>query len=108
MGVIYANENTSDGIAEVLKDLQQYQAHCGNDEERKYETQGFAADQLSVERAVNAVMQVSNAFTPEYRFDGMHFEIAEIHQVYASKSIFYFRYTCFHIMNCDFLSARCH
>ena len=79
MGVIYANENTSEGIAEVLKDLQQYQAHCGNNEERKYETQGFAADQLSVERAVNAVMQVSNAFTPEDRFDGMHFEIADFH-----------------------------
>ena len=79
MGVIYANENTSEGIAEVLKDLQQYQAHCGNDEERKYETQGCAADQLSVERAVNVVIQVSNAFTPEDRFDSMHFEIADFH-----------------------------
>ena len=37
------------------------------------------ADQLSVERGVNCKFQSANGFTPEERFEGMHFEIADFH-----------------------------
>eukprot|EP00794_Sanderia_malayensis_P001047 gene1047-373_t len=79
LGIVYASENTADGIMEVLKDMQQYQPCFGEGEEKVYGTQGYHADQLSVERGVNAVMQVCNAFTPCEKFSGMHFEIADFH-----------------------------
>lgn len=44
-----------------------------------YAEQGFAADQLSVERGVNCLKQLKNGFTPEERLDGIHFEIADFH-----------------------------
>ncbi len=79
LGVIFENENSSEGIVKVLQDLQQYQPAYGDGEERVYGTQGIQADQLSVERANNALIQLSNGFTPEERFDGIHLEIADFH-----------------------------
>ena len=72
-------ENTSHGIIEVLEDLQQYQPACGEGDNKLYETQGYHTDQLSLERGINAVMQFSNAFTPEEKFVGMYFETADFH-----------------------------
>ena len=78
--MIHANENTEDGILEILKDLQQYQAVVGDTPETSYYgRQGITGDQLSVERAINCQFQSSNGFTPAERFDGMHFEISEFH-----------------------------
>ena len=37
------------------------------------------ADQLSVERGVNALFELSNGFTPEERLEGLHLEIADWH-----------------------------
>ena len=40
-----------------------------------HDSQGFVADQLSVERAVNCLLQLSNEFTSEERLEGIHMEI---------------------------------
>lgn len=40
---------------------------------------GLVADQLSVERGVNALFELANGFTPEERLEGLHLEIADWH-----------------------------
>ena len=77
--MIYANENDSDGILTILKDLQQYQAKSKIGNETYMANQGITGDQLSVERAINGQFQSANGHTPEDRFDGLHFEIADFH-----------------------------
>ena len=52
---------------------------AGSDGNKAYFEQGFVGDQLSVERGVNCLLQVSNGFTPEERFAGMHFEDGGFH-----------------------------
>ena len=78
-GLIYENENTADGIHEVLKVLHDFVPYSGEDEERHYASQGNVGDQLSVERAVNCLLQVSNGYTPEERLEGLHFEAGDFH-----------------------------
>ena len=77
-GCIFENENDSDGIKEVLKVLHKFVPYAG-DENRIYAEQGNVGDQLSVERAVNCMLQLSNGFTPEERLDGLHFECGDFH-----------------------------
>lgn len=76
-GLIYANENDTDGIKQVLKDL--HENYVPKTESGVYGTQGFPCDQLSVERGVNCIFQSANGFTPEERYSGMHFEVADFH-----------------------------
>eukprot|EP00794_Sanderia_malayensis_P009643 gene9643-10630_t len=78
-GIIYADENTSDGILRVLKSIQKYVPFADSGEERVYGEQGCVGDQLSVERAVNCLLQVSNGYMPEDRLEGMHFEAGDFH-----------------------------
>ena len=77
--MIYENENDADGILKILKELHEYVPFAGDGEERKYGSQGIVGDQLTVERAVNAHMTLSNGFTPDERMDGLHCEIADWH-----------------------------
>ena len=78
-GCIYENENNSDGIKEVLKVLHKFVPYYGDDENRVYAEQENVGDQLSVERGVNCMLQISNGFTPEERLDGLHFEVGDFH-----------------------------
>lgn len=41
--------------------------------------QGVVGDQLTVERGINALMEVSNGFTSKERKEGLHFEAADFH-----------------------------
>ena len=77
--MVYHNENNPDGIQEVLKHLHQYVPSCEEGEQKVHDSQGFVADQLSVERAVNCLLQLSNGFTSEERLEGIHMEIADWH-----------------------------
>ncbi len=77
--MLYHNENDSSGIQEVLTDLHNYVPSYTRNNEKVYSSQGFVADQLSVERGVNALFEVSNGFTVEERLDGMNMEIADWH-----------------------------
>eukprot|EP00794_Sanderia_malayensis_P014507 gene14507-16016_t len=77
--VLNSNENDHDGIHEILENLQKYQVFVGEEEDRIYNEQGVVGDQLSVERGGNAKFNFANGFTPQERFDNMHFEIADFH-----------------------------
>lgn len=80
LGMIYENENDADGIINIIKFLHTFVPHdLGEEEERLYGDQGVVGDQLSVERAVNGHMSLSNGFSPEERTEGLHFEIADWH-----------------------------
>lgn len=79
LGTLYHNENDSDGIQQVLTGLHQYVSCYGYGNNRVYSSQGLVADQLSVERAVNALFELANGFTPEERLEGLHLEIADWH-----------------------------
>jgi hypothetical protein len=76
---LHADENDKDGISEILTSLQNYQAFVGDDELRVYNEQGVVGDQHSVERGTNAQFHLANGFTPQERFENMHFEIADFH-----------------------------
>lgn len=77
--MLYHNENDSDGIQEVLIALHKYVPYHTRNDERVYSSQGLVADQLSVERGVNALFEISNGFTAEERLEGIHIEIADWH-----------------------------
>lgn len=79
LGVLYHNENSADGILEILKELHKYVPFSGEGEQKSYADQGVVGDQLTVERAVNGHASLSNGFTTEERLDGLHFQIADWH-----------------------------
>ena len=79
LGMLYHNENEADGIQQVLTALHKYVPYYRSDENRTYSSQGVVADQLSVERGMNALFELSNGFTPEERLEGLHLEIADWH-----------------------------
>lgn len=79
LGVLYHNENSTDGILEILKELHSYVPFAGDDENMVYADQGVVGDQLTVERAVNGHASLSNGFTAEEWLEGLHFEIADWH-----------------------------
>ena len=80
MGLIYENENDSDGIKNVLENLHgKYIPYANDDIERVYGAKGIVGDQLSVERGVNCLLHCQSGMDPEERLEGLHFEIADFH-----------------------------
>ena len=77
--MLYHNENDADGIQQVLTAMHQYVPYFEDHEQKVYSSQGLVADQLSVERGVNALHQLANGFTPEEQLEGLHLEIADWH-----------------------------
>ena len=59
--------------------LHKFVLYTGEGEDRIYAEQGNVGDQLSVERGVDCILQVSNGFTPEERLEGLHFECGDFH-----------------------------
>ena len=76
-GIIYEDENDSDGIKNILKE--QYVPDRDHDEDKMFQEQGVVGDQLIVERGVNGLMELCNGFTAEERREGIHFEVADLH-----------------------------
>lgn len=77
--MLHADEKDKDGIIEILTSLQKYQSFVGDDKQRTYKEQGVVGDQLSVERGTKAQFHMANGFTPQERFENLHFEIADFH-----------------------------
>jgi hypothetical protein len=72
MGMIFESEVSNDGIVKVLQHVQQYLP-------MKFAEQGIVGDQLTIERAVNAVRSMANGYTPLECLDGFHIGIADWH-----------------------------
>lgn len=66
-------------MLDILKEIQGYSQSTGNDEQKVYKSVPVIGDQLTVERGVNIIQAVQNAFTPEERLEGIHMEIADWH-----------------------------
>ena len=80
LGVIYENENDANGMQRILEHLQKYVPYYLNENiQKRYYEQGIVGDQLTVERGVIGLLEVSNGFTPEERHEGVHFEIVDFH-----------------------------
>ena len=77
--MLYHNENDADGIQQVLTALHQYVPYYADGANWVYSSQGVVADQLSVERGMNVLFELSNGFTPEEQLEGLHLEIADWH-----------------------------
>ena len=63
----------------ILDYLQKYVPYYEREGTVKYAEQGVVGDQLTVERGVNGLFEVSNGFTAEERHEGLHFEVADFH-----------------------------
>ena len=89
--IIFHNENTTEGMNEVLRELHSYvpRQRAGDGDTLCHET-GLVGDQLTVERTVNCMLSMVNAFTPDERLEGMHPEIADWHAEmnFSSVSLF--------------------
>lgn len=80
IGILYENENEADGMQKILDELQKFvPSYMTEEGERKFAEQGVVGDQLTVERGVNGIQEVSNGFTSDERHEGLHFEIADFH-----------------------------
>ena len=79
LGVLYEDENEADGMQKILDELQQFVPQYNHGYQIMYAAQGIVGDQLTVERGVNGLLEVSNGFTAEERHEGLHFEIADFH-----------------------------
>ena len=79
LGVIYKNQNDSDGMQNILDQLQQFVPQYNDGDQTRYATQGIVGDQLTVERGVNGLFEVANGFTADERHEGLHFEVADFH-----------------------------
>lgn len=53
LGVLYHNENSTDGILEILKELHSYVPFAGDDENRVYADQGVVANRVVEEDSQN-------------------------------------------------------
>lgn len=80
LGVIFHNENTTDGINQAMHQIHSYVPQLISSQGKTvFNKVGVVGDQLSVERAVNCLASLANGFTPDERLDGLHLEIADWH-----------------------------
>ena len=66
-------------MQKILQHLQQYVPCYHSQQGDKCCEQGVVGDQLTVERGINGLMEISNGFTPRERNEGIHFEVADFH-----------------------------
>eukprot|EP00794_Sanderia_malayensis_P008514 gene8514-9427_t len=78
-GLLYENENDSNGIHTILKELHKFLPHTEGKIDQLFADQAVVGDQISVERAVNCLLQISNGYTTEDRLEGLHFEVGDFH-----------------------------
>ena len=70
LGIIFKNENKSEEMLDILKQIRGYSPNLENKEQKlKCNSIPIVGDQLTVE----------NSFTPEEKLEGIHMEIAYWH-----------------------------
>ena len=77
LGLFNENENTTGGMLEIMH--ANVPSWTSDEEVTHFTDIGHAGDQLTVERAINSLLAVSNEFTATEGLEGMHFEIADWH-----------------------------
>ena len=84
LGVIYKNENVNEDMLHILKQFHSYLSRTRGD---GYDSQLFAGDQLTVERAINVQASVANGYTPEDRLDGINLQLGDWHAAVKLLSV---------------------
>ena len=79
MGVIFKSENKSEEMLDILKKIRGYSPNVENADQTLHKSIPIVGDQLTVERGVNVIQAVQNAYTPEDKLEGIHMEIADWH-----------------------------
>ena len=79
LGIIFENENTSEDMLNVLKRIHSYLPSEGEGEDQHFVSANVIGDQLTVDRAVNALMAQQNGYTEEERMTGLNIGIADWH-----------------------------
>ena len=79
MGVLFKNENTTEDIIDILRHFQSYLPFYTANGQKKFVNQLCVGDQLSIERAVNAIHSVSNGYTAEDRLEGFNLQLGDWH-----------------------------
>lgn len=78
--MIFENENTTEGMIASLKIMHNDVPNWTSENDVTHFSEiGHVGDQLTVERAVNSLLSVSNGFTAKERLEGIHLEIADWH-----------------------------
>ncbi len=63
----------------MLHILKQFHSYLPRTSSGGYDSQLFAGDQLTVERAINVQASVANGYTEEDRLDGINLQIGDWH-----------------------------
>ena len=79
MGVLFKNENLTEDMIEILRHFQAYLPYTTVDDKKIFLNQLCSGDQLSVERAVNAIHSVANGYTAEDRLEGFNMQLGDWH-----------------------------
>ncbi|XP_068719963.1 uncharacterized protein [Montipora capricornis] len=79
MGVLCKNENLTEDMIDILRHFQTYLPTVTIQGEKKFASQICTGDQLSVERAVNAIHSVSNGHTAEDHLEGFTMQLGDWH-----------------------------
>ena len=74
LGIIFKNENVNEDIISILQTFHSYLPKAADG---GVDGQLFSGDQLTVERAVNAISWVANGDTPADRLEGIHLQLAD-------------------------------
>ncbi len=77
--MIYEDENNASGMQEVMTYLHSYVPSDSEENPANFGSQGVVGDQLTVERGVSCLLQLSNGFTLKEKLDGLHLEVADFH-----------------------------
>ena len=60
----------------ILKDFHGYLPQTGEDQ---FDSQLFAGDQLTIERATNVIASVSNGYSAKERLEGLNLQLGDCH-----------------------------
>ena len=84
LGIIFKNENVNEDIISIL---QQFHSYLPKAADGRVDGQLFSGDQLTVERAVNAISSVANGDTPADRLEGIHLQLGDWHATVKLLSV---------------------
>ncbi|KAK3724040.1 hypothetical protein QZH41_020320, partial [Actinostola sp. cb2023] len=89
LGIIFQNENVNEEMLSILQSFHDYLPTTGEDQ---FDSQLFAGDQLTVERATNVITSVSNGYSAKDRLEGIHLQLGDWHAAVKMLDLIYCRF----------------
>jgi len=76
LGMNFKDENKTEDMLSILQQFHSYLPTLGEDQ---VDSQLFAGDQLTIERATNVINSVANGYTAQDRLEGINMQLVEWH-----------------------------